>query len=126
MLIVAHHAGFVGKATSRNRTGDDQRSDSPPDPLGQLPTAGMVNDDHYWQPSRGHYCICFQKTRSLLTPSASTTSGGFTGSYMAGLGGKADVTMNDQTYTIRRSAEGFDTDNPSQRTTGTFTIRVAC
>ncbi len=52
--------------------------------------------------------------------------GGFTGSYEAGLGGRADVTMNDQTYTIRGSADGFNTDNPGQRTTGTFTIRVAC
>lgn len=52
--------------------------------------------------------------------------GGFTGSYMEGLAGKAVVSMKGQTYMIRGSAEGFDTDSPSMRATGTFTIQVAC
>jgi ipoprotein LpqH len=52
--------------------------------------------------------------------------GGFTGSYMEGLQGQAQVTMSGQTYTIRGTAEGFDTDNPSARTTSTFVIKVAC
>jgi hypothetical protein len=52
--------------------------------------------------------------------------GGFSGSYTHGLEGKADVTMNGYTYTIRGSAEGFDTKNPSLRAAGTFTIKVAC
>jgi lipoprotein LpqH len=52
--------------------------------------------------------------------------GGFTGSYTHGLEGKADVTMNGSTYTIRGSAEGFDTKNPTLRAAGTFTIKVAC
>ena len=52
--------------------------------------------------------------------------GGFTGSYMEGLQGRAQITMSGQTYTIRGTAEGFDTDNPSARTTGTFSIKVAC
>jgi len=53
--------------------------------------------------------------------------GGFTGSYMDKLDGNtADVRMADQTYIIRGSASGFDTANPSMRTTGTFAIRVAC
>jgi lipoprotein LpqH len=52
--------------------------------------------------------------------------GGFSGSYTHGLDGKADVTMNGYTYTIRGSAEGFDTKNPSLRAAGTFTIKVAC
>jgi lipoprotein LpqH len=52
--------------------------------------------------------------------------GGFTGSYMEGLGGKTQVTMTGETYTIRGSAEGFDTANPSRRATGTFIIQVAC
>lgn len=56
-----------------------------------------------------------------------TDLGGFTGSYMYGLNGsKADVTMTGYTYTIRGSAEGFDTKNPSARAAGTFTMRVAC
>ncbi|MGA9488750.1 MAG: lipoprotein LpqH [Mycobacterium sp.] len=53
--------------------------------------------------------------------------GGFTGSYMDKLDGNAaEVTMAGQTYIIRGGADGFDTDNPSMRTTGTFAIRVAC
>ena len=52
--------------------------------------------------------------------------GGFTGSYTHDLEGKADVTMNGYTYTIRGGAEGFDSKNPSLRSAGTFTIKVAC
>jgi ipoprotein LpqH len=52
--------------------------------------------------------------------------GGFTGSYLEGLDGKADVSMTGQTYVIRGTADGFDTDNPSVRATGTFAIQVAC
>jgi hypothetical protein len=63
----------------------------------------------------------------LTVKSVSVTDlGGFTGSYMKGLDGKADVSMTDQTYVIRGTAEGFDTNNPSVRTTGTFAIHVAC
>lgn len=64
----------------------------------------------------------------LTAKSVSITGlGGFTGSYMDNLDGNAaDVTMADQTYIIRGSASGFDTDNPSMRTPGTFAIRVAC
>lgn len=89
-------------------------------PLGWLTTITTGN------PAAG--ITAFVSKKDALTADSVSINdlGGFTGSYMAGLGGKADVTMNDQTYTIRGSAEGFDTDNPSQRTTGTFTIRVAC
>jgi len=52
--------------------------------------------------------------------------GGFTGSYNAGLGGTAKVTMTDRTYDISGTADGFDTANPSFRTSGTFAIKVAC
>jgi ipoprotein LpqH len=52
--------------------------------------------------------------------------GGFTGSYNAGLGGTAKVTMTGRTYDIEGTADGFDTANPSFRTTGTFAIKVAC
>jgi lipoprotein LpqH len=51
---------------------------------------------------------------------------GFTGSYMEGLRGRAQIAMSGQTYTIRGTAEGFDTDNPSATTKGTFVIKVAC
>jgi hypothetical protein len=52
--------------------------------------------------------------------------GGFTGSYNAGLGGEATVTMTGRTYTISGTAEGFRIDNPSFRADGSFTITVAC
>ena len=52
--------------------------------------------------------------------------GGFTGSYNAGLGGTAKVTMTGRTYDISGTADGFDMANPSFRTSGTFAIKVAC
>lgn len=52
--------------------------------------------------------------------------GGFTGSYNAGLGGTAKVTMTGPTYEISGTADGFDTDNPSFRAGGTFAIKVSC
>jgi hypothetical protein len=52
--------------------------------------------------------------------------GGFTGSYNAGLGGSAKVTMTGRTYDISGTADGFDMANPSFRTSGTFAIKVAC
>ena len=52
--------------------------------------------------------------------------GGFTGSYNAGLGGTAKVTMNGRTYDITGTADGFNTANPSFRTSGTFAIKVSC
>jgi lipoprotein LpqH len=52
--------------------------------------------------------------------------GGFTGRYMSGLEGKADVSMAGQTYIIRGTAAGFVAENPSLRTTRTFVIEVSC
>jgi ipoprotein LpqH len=52
--------------------------------------------------------------------------GGFTGSYNAGLGGTAKVTMTDRTYDISGTADGFDTARPSFRAPGTFALRVSC
>ncbi|MFC5933340.1 MULTISPECIES: lipoprotein LpqH [Mycobacterium avium complex (MAC)] len=51
---------------------------------------------------------------------------GFTGSYAEHLQGAAEVTLHGYTYTIRGRAEGFNTDNPSLRSTDSFTIKVAC
>lgn len=51
---------------------------------------------------------------------------GFTGRYMSGLEGKADVTMTGPTYHFRGTADGFDAENPSVRTTSTFAIEVSC
>jgi len=52
--------------------------------------------------------------------------GGFTGRYMNGLEGKADVSMRGRTYIFRGAADGFDTQNPSVRTTSTFAIEISC
>ncbi|MDZ4266795.1 MAG: lipoprotein LpqH [Mycobacterium sp.] len=52
--------------------------------------------------------------------------GGFTGSYNAGLGGEATVEMSGRTYAINGTAYGFDTANPSFRTSGSFEIKIAC
>jgi ipoprotein LpqH len=52
--------------------------------------------------------------------------GGFTGSYNAGLGGDAEVTMTGRTYDITGTADGFKTDSPSFRASGTFAIKVSC
>ena len=52
--------------------------------------------------------------------------GGFTGSFNDGLGGEATVTMTGRTYDIQGTADGFETDNPSFRTTGDFRIKIAC
>lgn len=51
---------------------------------------------------------------------------GFTGSFNAGLGGEATVSMTGRTYAITGTADGFETDNPSFRSSGTFEIKVAC
>jgi len=52
--------------------------------------------------------------------------GGFTGSYNQGLGDEATVTMTGRTYDIQGTADGFETDNPSFRTTGNFQIKISC
>ena len=51
---------------------------------------------------------------------------GFTGSYWRGLGENAAVSMTGTTVTIKGSADGFNADNPSARTTGTFSIKANC
>lgn len=55
--------------------------------------------------------------------------GGFTGSYTAGVGTApedAEISMTGRTYDISGAADGFNTDNPSFRASGTFSIRVSC
>ncbi|HEY6650180.1 MAG TPA: lipoprotein LpqH, partial [Mycobacterium sp.] len=37
-----------------------------------------------------------------------------------------NVSMKGRTYDITGTADGFDTANPSFRTSGTFAIKVAC
>lgn len=89
-------------------------------PLGSLTTIATGN------PAAGITVFVSSKNALRARSVTITDVGGFTGSYLEGLAGKADVTLNDQTYMIRGSADGFDADNPSQRATGRFTIQVAC
>ena len=52
--------------------------------------------------------------------------GGFTGSYWQDLGGSADIRTTGRTVTVTGTADGFNTDNPSMRTSGQFAIKVNC
>ena len=52
--------------------------------------------------------------------------GGFTGSYNAGLGDAAEVSMTGRTFHISGTADGFETANPSFRVPGTLAIKVSC
>ncbi|EKF25742.1 lipoprotein antigen [Mycolicibacterium hassiacum DSM 44199] len=71
--------------------------------------------------------IMVSNETDLVAESVNITNvGGFTGSYNAGLGGDAEVTMTGRTYDITGTADGFDTENPSFRTSGEFSIKVAC
>ncbi|CAJ1578800.1 lipoprotein LpqH [[Mycobacterium] wendilense] len=72
--------------------------------------------------------LVISNAEGLIAESVSVRElGGFTGSYNRGLGDdEAEVTMSGNTYTVTGSADGFATDAPSFRTTGTFSIKVAC
>ncbi|WP_165824925.1 lipoprotein LpqH [Mycolicibacter senuensis] len=52
--------------------------------------------------------------------------GGFTGTYLNGLQGNAQVAIKGRTYVIDGVAGGFSTDNPSVSTSEDFAITVAC
>lgn len=52
--------------------------------------------------------------------------GGFTGSYWQGLDGNTDVHTAGATFEFEGEAAGFKADKPSERTTGSFVIKVAC
>ncbi|EID09715.1 hypothetical protein MPHLEI_24234 [Mycolicibacterium phlei RIVM601174] len=51
---------------------------------------------------------------------------GFTGSAWDGLGPGTDLEITGQTYVLKGAAAGFAEDNPSQRITRDFTIKVGC
>jgi ipoprotein LpqH len=52
--------------------------------------------------------------------------GGFTGSYWTGVVGDANAGIAGTTYTITGTADGFNSDAPDKRVTGTFQIKAAC
>jgi ipoprotein LpqH len=63
----------------------------------------------------------------LLVQSISIRNlGGFTGSYGNGLGEPAPVSVAGRTYQIAGTADGFATDSPSFRKSGSFSIQASC
>jgi hypothetical protein len=52
--------------------------------------------------------------------------GGFTGSYLKELNKPAEIQMVDATITITGTADGFNTDNPSKRTSTAFILKSNC
>jgi ipoprotein LpqH len=92
----------------------------------QCTPAGSLTTINTGDQSSGVSALISNK-RELTADAVSINNvGGFTGSYNAGLGGTAKVTMTGRTYEITGTADGFDTANPSFRTSGTFAIKVAC
>ena len=89
-------------------------------PAGDLLTISTGNDQ------QGSTAIVSNADGLTAKSVAIRDLGGFTGSFNEGLGGNATVSLDGATYTITGSADGFDTDNPSFRSTGTFTIKAAC
>lgn len=66
-------------------------------------------------------------SHGLTTKSVSIRNlGGFTGSYWQGLDGSGNLKTSGATFDLDGEAYGFNADNPSARTTGTFRIKVAC
>ena len=89
-------------------------------PAGSLTTITTGDD------ASGVTAMVSNKTGLVAESVSINNLGGFTGSYNADLGGTAKVTMKGATYDISGTADGFDTDNPSFRTGGTFAIKVSC
>ncbi len=89
-------------------------------PIGSLTTITTGDTD------AGVTAVVSNKTGLTAKSVSINDLGGFTGSYMEGLGGKTDVSMTGETYIIRGTADGFYTHNPSMRATGSFAVQVAC
>jgi lipoprotein LpqH len=89
-------------------------------PAGSLTTVGTGDQNS------GVTVLVSNKDQLTADTVAINNVGGFTGSYNAGLGGTAKVTMTGRTYDITGTADGFNTANPSFRTSGTFAIKVSC
>jgi ipoprotein LpqH len=52
--------------------------------------------------------------------------GGFSGMYSRGGGGNADMSMTDDKFTIRGTANGYQADKPNEPASATFKIVVTC
>lgn len=89
-------------------------------PIGSLMTITSANA------AAGVTAVVSNATGLTAKSVSITDLGGFTGSYVEGLDGKTEVSMTGQTYMIRGTADGFDTHNPSMKTSGSFSLQVGC
>jgi lipoprotein LpqH len=92
----------------------------------QCTPAGPLNTITTGDQASGVTALVSNKDELTAEAVSINNLGGFTGSYNAGLGGTAKVTMTGRTYDISGTADGFETANPSFRTSGTFAIKVSC
>jgi len=89
-------------------------------------TGGLADHYHTGDQASGISALISNKDELTAAAVGINNVGGFTGSYNSGLGGTAKVTMTGRAYDITGTTDGFDTANPSFRTSGTFAIKVAC
>jgi lipoprotein LpqH len=92
----------------------------------QCASAGSLTTITTGDQTSGVTAVVSSKDELIAQAVSINNVGGFTGSYNAGLGGTAKVTMTGRTYDITGTADGFDTANPGFRNSGTFAIKVAC
>jgi ipoprotein LpqH len=92
----------------------------------QCSSTGSLTTIETGDPASGVTAMVSNRDGLAAESVAINNLGGFTGSYNAGLGGTAKVTMTGRTYDITGTADGFDTAKPSFRTSGTFAIKVSC
>ena len=93
----------------------------------QCTTLGTLTIIKTGDDASGVTALVSNKTQLTAESVAIRDVGGFTGSYSSGLGDDAaQVGMTGRTYDISGTADGFDTDSPSFRNSGTFAIKVSC
>ena len=92
----------------------------------QCSSTGSLTTINTGDQTSGVTALVSNKDKLTAESIAINNLGGFTGSYNAGLGGTAKVTMTGRTYDITGTADGFETAKPSFRTSGTFAIKVSC
>ena len=93
----------------------------------QCTTLGTLTIIKTGDDASGVTALVWSKDQLKAASVAIRDLGGFTGSYNAGLGDDtAKVGMTGRTYDISGTAEGFDTDSPSFRNSGTFAVKVSC
>ena len=89
-------------------------------------TTGYLTTINTGDAASGVMAMVSNKDQLTVESVAINNVGGFTGSFTAGNGGEAQVTMTGRTYDVSGTADGFKTDSPSFRVPGSFAIRVSC